>query len=181
MRINIIPVKFLTDTHLRAEYREILMAPHYYLKSKNSKKGIDINKIPKSYILNTGHAYFWYDKFKFIKQRHDELEHEMIERSFKIRDTNKMSILLDLVPMDEKVYEWSYEEILINIQRVLEKIFVKEFIENKPNFYRYKRKEKSFKNWCDIFIEELGISVEDINYIVLELEKQHNLKSNIIL
>lgn len=66
MRINIIPVSLLTDAHLRAEYREILMVPHYFFKSLNSKSSIDWAKVSDSYTLNKGHAYMWYNKFIFI-------------------------------------------------------------------------------------------------------------------
>lgn len=178
MRINIIPVELLPDIHLRAEYREILMAPHYYIKSKNSKSGIDINKISQRYTLNKGHAYFWYDKFKFIKDRHNELENEMTNRHFKIRDIDKISTLLDLVPMDSKEYIWTYQEILINVQRILEKIFVKEFIENKPNFYKYKQESRTFHQWCDYLTERLKINKKDISNITIKLEQEYSLAIN---
>ena len=62
MRINVIDVKYLSDAHLRAENREILMSCHYYRKSAESGKGIQRNKIPEQYTLNQGHAMFFYNK-----------------------------------------------------------------------------------------------------------------------
>jgi deoxyribonuclease (pyrimidine dimer) len=61
-RINIIPVEELMDQHLIAEYREITMAPVILARTLSSKTGLDYKKISKSYTLNKGHVYFFYDK-----------------------------------------------------------------------------------------------------------------------
>ena len=61
-RINIIPVEELMDQHLIAEYREITMVPVSLARTLSSKTGLDYKKISKSYTLNKGHVYFFYDK-----------------------------------------------------------------------------------------------------------------------
>ena len=58
-RINVIPVDQLTDQHLVAEYREMLMVPASLKRSLGSKNGMDTKRIPKQYTLNTGHVYFF--------------------------------------------------------------------------------------------------------------------------
>ena len=55
-RINIVPVEELMDQHLIAEYREITMVPAALNRTLKSKKGLDRNKISKTYTLNTGHV-----------------------------------------------------------------------------------------------------------------------------
>jgi deoxyribonuclease (pyrimidine dimer) len=68
IRINIIPVAELMDQHLIAEYREITMVPVSFTRTLSSKTGLDYRKIPKSYILNKGHVYFFYDKGFYLSQ-----------------------------------------------------------------------------------------------------------------
>ena len=80
MRINVIPVKYLSDVHLLAEYREINMAFHYFRRSQISKGGIDLTRIPSRYTLNTGHAYFFYNKFNYILKRAKKLKRELSKR-----------------------------------------------------------------------------------------------------
>lgn len=147
MRINVIPVSYLTDVHLMAEYREILMAPHYFKKSFNSKKGIDFNAIPKSYTLNSGHATFFYNKFGYIIKRHEELEQEMISRGFKIRSKNALEPLLKDIPKELfNNYVPTNADYKVNIERILDKIFQK-FRDNKPKFYKLKGNTKSILEW----------------------------------
>ena len=55
-RINIIPPRELYDQHLIAEYREMLMVPASLKRTLASKQGLQLNKIPKTFTLNTGHA-----------------------------------------------------------------------------------------------------------------------------
>ena len=52
-RINIIPVEELMDQHLIAEYREITMVPASLARTLSSKTGLDYNKIPKSYKIQS--------------------------------------------------------------------------------------------------------------------------------
>lgn len=149
MRINIIPVKCLSDIHLRAEYREIDMSVHYYKRTKESEKGIDRKKISKTYTLNTGHAYFFYDKFKFVINRVKELEKEMKIRGFKTN--NKSKNIKDLINQyieekDINDYKITKDDIKINIERILNKIKIKEF-----GFYKLNGKSLTYEEWSEIY------------------------------
>lgn len=83
MRINVINPKFLTDQHLVAEYREMKMITYYYVKSSQTKTGIEKDKIGERYTLNKGHAYMWYNKFGFIEKRFQDICAEMRDRDFR--------------------------------------------------------------------------------------------------
>jgi len=140
MRINVIPVGLLTNVHLRAEYHEILMAQYFYKRSLASQQGIVSNKISPRYTLNKGHAYFFYDKMWFIKERHDLLEKEMINRGYKTRD--KYSLDLSLVSQDDlNNYIPDYHDFKINIERIVSKISAK------PYLY----KERSLAEWIKLY------------------------------
>jgi deoxyribonuclease (pyrimidine dimer) len=149
MRINVVPVDSLSDVHLRAEYREILMAPHYYLRSKKSKNGIDYKSIPDTYTLNKGHAKFFYNKFGYIARRHSELEQEMISRGYKIREENRLEPMLDKIPfvmMND--YKPTYADYVINIGRILTRI-KKMYNAGKGNFYKMRGQLRTYKDWED--------------------------------
>jgi len=153
MRINVIDVEYLSDAHLRAEYREILMSCHYYRKSAESGKGIQRNKIPEQYTLNQGHAMFFYNKMGYVKKRHDLLEAEMIGRGFKIRQ--EYSLRLDwILPQDMNDYEVTREDIYINIERILIRMSEMEFGKNKPEFYKHYGESMRFGAWC-IFYQDI--------------------------
>tara|TARA_R110000868_G_scaffold82514_2_gene232959 strand:- start:89 stop:502 length:414 start_codon:yes stop_codon:yes gene_type:complete len=81
-RINIIIPEELTDQHLIAEYREITMVPASLKRTLASKAGFVPSKVSKSFTLNTGHVYFFYDKGKYLSDRYDALVAEMKDRGF---------------------------------------------------------------------------------------------------
>ena len=169
MRINIIKVKLLTDVHLMAEYREINMSIHYYRKSLNTKNGIDYSRVSDKYLLNKGHAYFFYNKFTFIMNRFNELHDEMIARCYETSDMKNMFLNLfnDNVKFkDRNDYEVTYEDKLINLERILNKIQYMEFIKNRKSFYKWNRKSMSFNEWVIFYKEHLDIKDEDIKKIV---------------
>ena len=60
-RINLIEPSELTDQHLIAEYREIFMVGGSLKRTLVSKSGYQELKVPKSYTLNAGHVYFFYN------------------------------------------------------------------------------------------------------------------------
>lgn len=163
MRINVVPVYLLSDSHLRAEYREILMAPHYYYKSANSAKGIIRSNISKTYTLNKGHAYFWYDKMGYIYLRCDELELEMMRRGFKIRDTYDLKVNEFVLNQDINGYKVTQTDITVNVQRILQRIYEMEFVKGKPNYYKLYRENKSFDEWLGFYNSALKLSfkIED--------------------
>lgn len=122
VRINLVPTSYLTDQHLNAEVVETLMLRTYILNSK------DLNGISKKYVLGKGHIKFWKDKVLFLERRFKELVKEQERRGFKhnsVFDLNNFKA--------ENLNDWNpnSEEILINLNRIIEKISLK------PNFYRY--------------------------------------------
>ena len=73
-RINSkIPPKKLCDSHLVAEYREILRV------FKLAKR---IDNAPKEFTLGKGHVLFFYDKLKYAHDRFESLRQEIIDREF---------------------------------------------------------------------------------------------------
>ena len=96
MRINVIDPRFLADQHLVAEYRELKMLPKSLIRSIQSKKGLDLNKVSKHYTLNTGHGYFFYNKITFIEERFKALIEEMEYRKFQA-NFRELPVL-DLIP-----------------------------------------------------------------------------------
>lgn len=171
MRINLVPVDLLSDVHLRAEYREILMAPHYFLVSNKSKSGIDYKKIPSHYTLNKGHAYFWYDKFGYIERRHNELETEMLKREFKTRENNSLLPLLEQIPNVNK-NDWLHnkDELYINVERILTRIYEMIFEKNKPNLYKFNKTNMTFLDWCILYTERLSLDQGKVHKIITNLE-----------
>lgn len=83
MRINLVPPYELTDQHLVAEYCEILMLCGTLQRTLRSKKGFQINKVPKEFTLGKGHAYFFYDKGLYLHNRFVLLKGEMLRRGIK--------------------------------------------------------------------------------------------------
>ena len=81
-RINsAIPVRMLTDEHLLAEHREIKRLPNILGKAICSGS---INRIPKEFVLGTGHVLFFLDKMRFTKNRYMEVYAECLRRGFDV-------------------------------------------------------------------------------------------------
>ena len=89
-RINIIPVQELFDQHLIAEYREITMVPAALNRTINSKAGLKVSKINKTFTLNKGHVYFFYNKGKYLHKRYEQIIKEMKASSKNIDYYNKI-------------------------------------------------------------------------------------------
>ena len=133
-RINTVDVQSLTDQHLMAEYRELPMVNASLKRSLNSKRGFDINRIPKKYTLNSGHVTFFYDKGKWLHDRYQSLISELRNRNF---DINPDERTVDWnVFIDYNLYnDWTptQESKSINAERIIQRI------EAKRSWYRYYR------------------------------------------
>lgn len=75
-RINCIPVEQLTDNFLMAEYFEL---PRLYPLIAKAIFRKDTN-IPETYRMGSGHMRFFYNKLKWLRKRHKELEEEGLAR-----------------------------------------------------------------------------------------------------
>jgi hypothetical protein len=175
MRINCIPVNILSDNHLRAEFREIIMSIHYYKRSIKSHKGINEDKISERYTLNAGHAYMWYNKFGYILKRYYKLLDEMRERNYKTSEIeNKFSELFNkLIPFEIR-NDWkpTKEDMIVNLKRILLRIYEMEVIKNKPNFYKYYGMNLSFLEYSIMYSEMLDINNDNMFNIIKEIENK---------
>jgi len=165
MRINVLPVQLLSNVHLRAEFREIIMSIHFYKRSLASKNGIDTDKISKIYTLNSGHAMFFFDKFGFILKRFFQLRNEMSRRDFKIDsiDEKFMTLFEEYIPLDAiNDYIPTKEDMIINLQRILRRIYIN------PTLYS----ERQFIEWCHFYAHRLELGDEWMFNEIVEIERE---------
>lgn len=142
MRINCIPVEYLADQHLRAEWVEMLMLPAYLDRSIKSKEGLKLYE-GSEYTLNTGHARFFYDKLAYVADRYKKIEIEMKNRGFNVNPS------LDLSRFPEKLFNrWEPTKIdkVNNLNRILTRI------QEKPKWYSFRGQK--IKDWI-MFYEKL--------------------------
>ena len=78
VRINLVSPQSLSDQHLIAEYREILMIFGIYRKRKIINTSDDNLMHP---------VQFYKDKLLFLKNRFEKLKNEMISRNFMPKKT----------------------------------------------------------------------------------------------
>lgn len=139
MRVNIISPEYLSDQHLIAEYREMKMTTYYYVRSKQSKAGIDKERISATYTLNKGHGYMWYNKMGYIKKRFESLCEEMRSRNFECNYTE-----LNFTDVDKEAfgnYTVTQDDVKINLDRVLVRIA------KQPHFYKFHSRGKTMEEW----------------------------------
>lgn len=128
-RINLVDPSELHDQHLIAERREIRLLCANFVRSKNSKRGIQINKIPKQFTLNTGHVLFFYDKGAYLHKRFTALTEEMKKRGFSPDET--LTFPKEIWPSN--LYnDWEPNDRDKNIVRERIKLRVSQ----RPNWYR---------------------------------------------
>lgn len=77
-----IPVAYLSDEHLRAEYYELPRICSLY--RQRALKNHKFDDIPKSFSLGSGHVKFFYDKGQFLVDRWQSISHELRQRGFDI-------------------------------------------------------------------------------------------------
>lgn len=88
-RINVVPVTELTNKHLFAEWREMPRLVANLNKSLSRKsKPFSTSEIPVEYKLGSGHVKFFYDKFKYLHNRHKELTTELLKRGYNLSHTD---------------------------------------------------------------------------------------------
>ena len=81
-RINVgIHPRDLTDKHLIAEHREIKRIPNCISKGR-----CNMNNIPDTFRLGTGHVKFFYNKLLYLKLRYERLYNECKKRGFKVQN-----------------------------------------------------------------------------------------------
>ena len=137
VRVDIINPRNLTDQHLIAEYKEIIMLVSYVKKHPETS----LDKIPEHYLLGTGHILFFKNKLLYLKKRFEKIKQEMKRRGFKAaRDINVSQFSENL----RKDWHASKEDKEIIKKRLIERIKLK------PGWYSYYRKKKPLKFYIDL-------------------------------
>ena len=134
VRINIIPVKYLTDQHLNAEKTEILMLCKYIIKYPY----LDGSE-PSKYKLDKGHMKFFKDKVIYLKNRYDTILEELSKRGYNL-DYHFPTLKNFL---NENLNDWQpcIQDYCIIIPRIMQKI------ELKPNWYKYYKKDFNLNDY----------------------------------
>ena len=137
VRVNIINPKNLTDQHLIAEYKEIIMLIGYVKKHSETSP----DKIPKHYLLGSGHILFFKNKLSYIKNRFNKIKKEMKKRGFKANRNINISRFTEKL---KKGWHASEEDKKIIKKRLIQRVKLK------PKWYSYYRKKKPLKFYVDL-------------------------------
>ena len=115
-RINVgISPAELVNQHLLAEHREIKRIPNCIAKGKYNMDGI-----PETFKLGTGHVKFFYNKLLYLKNRYWKLYIECIKRGFNVQN---YSSAWDNVPQKlMNNYQPTYMDRKIVKERINEKL-----------------------------------------------------------
>jgi hypothetical protein len=124
-RVNLVPVRELSDQHLLSEHREIVRIPNQVRSGKLSAAGA-----PESFRLGTGHVKFFADKLGFVRDRYLQVYEECIARGFQV--TYMGSAFYGTFTRDQRK-QWtpSSDDIAVSRERIQEKLSAK------PGFYRF--------------------------------------------
>lgn len=118
-RINLIPVRELSDQHLIAEYREL---------PRCLKQDIDVSNAPDIYCLGKGHMKWARKHDAFLLKRYKKIISEMRKRGFK---TNYDSESLKTYVKYNRDYKPTKKDVEVSRKRINEKL------EMKPDFYKW--------------------------------------------
>lgn len=118
-RINVVPPSSLTREHLIAEYRELPRVFALAHKASQSKKPWTSKQSPV-YTLNQGHCIFFYNKLKYLSNRHKSLVQEMRRRGYQVNFTADLEEhWRPLIPAGYwKDYSPTPEALAINQERI---------------------------------------------------------------
>lgn len=121
-RINVVPVTELCNAHLMAEFREMPRLVHNLNQSLNRKgKPFSLTEIAPEYLLGAGHVKFFFNKFKFLHQRHQQITQELLKRGYQLTQTDS-EIFTQVDSEFYGDYEPTQEAIQLNRQRILERM-----------------------------------------------------------
>lgn len=132
-RINLVPVKELTDQHLMREYQELPRIVGLVKKAIEKGKSPKDFKIASDYLLGAGHVTFFYDKLDFLRKRQLSLIAELIERKYNI-------VHMDGLNLEGIPFEWINDYIPTEQGLFLSRERIKEKIEMKPHWYKFNGK-----------------------------------------
>lgn len=131
-RINTIPPNKLCDSHLIAEYREILRV---FKLAKHDETA------PKEFTLGRGHVKFFFNKLQYVHDRFNLLRQEILDREF----NPKMEFDPSILETKRYLYNpWEATELSKELirQRILERALTMKSIRYKGElitFDQYKQ------------------------------------------
>lgn len=121
-RINCIPPQELTDKHLFAEWREMPRLVGNLNKSLHRKsKPFTAEEIPDTYTLGKGHVKFFYNKFTWLHERHQNLTKELLKRNFNLGRTDS-DIFLEVPEEYKNNWQPTEAAMRINRERIRERL-----------------------------------------------------------
>lgn len=133
-RVNLVPVQELADQHLFAEFRELKMVPRSLSRSLGAR-GITavVQRIPRDYVLGTGHVSFFYDKGAYLLYRYARIRQELSRRSYAFDQTSPLDAdgVWERYPTLFNDYVPTPEALALVRQRIAERIAMK------PDWYKY--------------------------------------------
>jgi deoxyribonuclease (pyrimidine dimer) len=137
--------KRLTDQHLLAEYNEMAMVYASLRRSLRSyPKHKVLERIPKNYVLGSGHVMFFYNKLIFLNKRYQLLVDELVKRNYNL---NENRVIFSETEFDPVFYnDWTATD--IDRRTISERLIVR--INKKPQWYKYHKAPIESK-----FIEEM--------------------------
>ena len=137
-RVNLVEPESLADQHLFAEWREIKMVPAALRRSLKTRSTNDIlRNIPKTFVLNTGHVTFFFDKMNFLYDRYVALTEELENRNYNLTMHDMDNIFYADIPDEFAEVEWepSTHEINTSVERLLLRL------NERPDWYKYYGKQ----------------------------------------
>lgn len=141
-RINLVPPSELTDQHLFAEFREIKMVPKSLARSiaaatLRSEYPLDyvLARIPKAFMLGTGHVSFFYNRGVYLQRRFRQLREELRSRGVQFNELSELDPD-GAFQTGSGVFLQDYKPTEAALQTIRARIAEK--IAMKPSWYRYK-------------------------------------------
>lgn len=155
-RINLVPPRLLTDQHLMAERKEINQFSGQFKKSISSKS-FNRSKLPKSFLLGTGHVKFFYNYGYFLHLRYIAIAEELEVRHGRPYSLNFSDPWTQLNLSDMyKDYQPDEDAYRMIIGRIKDRIY------QKPEWYKYYKKQvdiESYMKLLDEFLDGLKKTV----------------------
>lgn len=113
-RINVVPVKELSDQWLIAEYREL---------PRVIKQNINVENAPSKYKLGEGHVKWARKHIVWVLNRYSKLCKEMEFRGFKVNHSfeDLYKLAVKLPDKLKNYYNVTKEDIILNRERLIEK------------------------------------------------------------
>lgn len=125
-RINVVPVKELSDQHLIAEYREL---------PRCINQAFNLKDAPKNYILGKGHVKWAASHIRYLLKRYHLICGEMGYRNFKVNFRPDTLVALAVYKgrntNSDTDYKPTAQDLKLNRERLISRY------KAKPDFYKW--------------------------------------------